>query len=104
MAASTLARMAAFTSAGSDANTRAMGPASDGVTDHQSSTDEKWTGLGTSRTAASVSPAPTNRSPSAPGASSENGPGMPGGGTGMRVTAVTASNSRPNHGLSSRGP
>src|SRR5882757_11529192 len=96
--------MAALTSAGSDPNTRARGPASDGTTDHHSSTEEAFIGVEISQTLVSENSAPANNSSSAPGASSENGPGMPGGGTGIPIWAVTASNRRPNHGLRLRGP
>src|SRR5258705_11807805 len=89
MAASTRERMAALTSAGSDPNTSARGPASDGTTDHHSSTEEAFIGVGISQTAVSENPAPANNSPSAPAASSENGPGMPAGGTRKPVRAVT---------------
>src|SRR4051812_14732496 len=96
--------MAALASAGSDCNTRARGPASDGTNDHHSSTEEVLIGVGISRTATPANPDPVSNSPSAPGASSEKGPGTPGGGTGKPIWAVTASNSTPNHGLRSRGP
>ena len=57
IAASTRVRMAALTSAGSDASTRATGPASDGTTDHHSSTEDACIGVGISRTDTSVKPA-----------------------------------------------
>ena len=48
-------------------------------------------------------PVPTSNSPRTPGASSENGPDA-GRRNGNPVSAVTASNSRPNHGLRSEVP
>ena len=39
-----------------------------------------------------------------PASSSANGPGMPGGGTGAPICALTASITTPSHGLRSRGP
>ena len=52
----------------------------------------------------STNPAATNRPPSRSASSSENGPGTPGGGTGIPSCADTASSTIESHGLRSRGP
>ena len=56
------------------------------------------------RSARRRSPAAVRSPASCPASDSENGPGIPGGGTGKPVWAVTASNTTPSHGFRSRRP
>ena len=80
----------------------ANGPASDVVIRHQPSNDGARIGTDRSSTDTWVNPASTNSVSSCDASLSENGPGMPGGGTGCPSCSPSTSNTSPSQGLRSR--
>ena len=71
---------------------------------HHSSNEALRSGTASSPTRTSARPAPSSRRRSSSGIAERERPGMPGGGTGAPMCALTASMTSPSHGLRSRGP
>ena len=82
----------------------ARGPASAARRSHHASTDGSRMVSGSSVTLTSASPAPDSTPARRSASLSENGCGMPGGGTGLPSCSPTASSIAPSHGLRSRAP